>query len=111
SKPAMMRSSRGVRRPAPMGAISTPSASSSSSSSRSAMAAIPLRLRRLGLSAIARESGHALGHALLPSVGRADVRHAAAFVLELQGAPGKFTGLVFGDLDLFAGDARLNPAQ
>src|SRR5690349_6455869 len=103
SKPAMIRSSRGVRLPALMGATSTPRASSSSASSRSAIAGCSRRLGGLRLRAVARESSHTLGHPLFPGVSRVDVRHAATLVLELQGALGQFTGLVLGDLHLLAG--------
>src|SRR5690349_8771347 len=111
SKPAMMRSSRGVRRPALAVVTSTPKASSSSSSSKSAIARGSLCLGRLGLGTIPREGGHTLGHPLFPGIGGIDVRHAAALVFELQSAFRELACFLLGDLDGLAGDAGLNLAQ
>src|SRR5574343_912179 len=96
SKPAMMRSSRGVRLETLSGATSTPSASSSSSSFISAIGGFLLRLCRLGLRTVTCQRSYAFGHALFSCVGRIDLRQTTALILELQGAFCQVTGFVFG---------------
>src|SRR5271170_1172730 len=93
----MIRSSRGVRLAFLFVSTSTPSSSRRASSSSVNLGTRSLRLH-------AREKGDALGHALLPGVGRCDRGQPAALLLELQSPLGEFPRLLHREVDALTGD-------
>src|SRR5690606_23960391 len=97
SKPAMMRSSRGLR--PPFLSCGAKSASSAASSSRSRSLIAPLFLE-------SHEGGRAFSHAPLPCVLLGDSWKPATFLLEPGRANGQFARLVWRQAGAFGGNRR-----
>src|SRR5437764_12141105 len=97
----MMRSSRGVLLACFCVSTSTPSSSRRASSSS-------VNLDTCCLGPHAGKEGHALGHALFPSVGRCNREQPATLLLEFQGPLGEFPRVLDCEIDAFAGDHGLD---